>query len=98
MIMHLNRGCEGLAQYQLELQSTMLAAGIPVLAYEGNMADKRELDERQVVDRVEAFMESLGLTRCEKWEEGGETTPPHPNICSLDRFEKTGGAEKSAPP
>ncbi|MBI4288605.1 MAG: 2-hydroxyacyl-CoA dehydratase [Chloroflexi bacterium] len=65
MIMHLNRGCEGLGQYQLELRSAMLAAGIPVLAYEGNMADKRELDERQVVDRVEAFMESLGLKKLE---------------------------------
>ena len=61
--MHLNRGCEGLGQYQLEMRQAMLDAGVPVLAYEGNMADKRELDEAQVVDRMEAFMESLGLKR-----------------------------------
>ncbi|MBI4286956.1 MAG: 2-hydroxyacyl-CoA dehydratase [Chloroflexi bacterium] len=61
MIMHLNRGCEGHAQYQLEFRLGVQKAGIPVLTYEGNMADKREFDESQTLDRLESFMESLGL-------------------------------------
>ena len=39
--------------------------GISVMAYEGNMADKREIDERQILDRLDSFMESLGLNKLE---------------------------------
>ncbi|MBF8265660.1 MAG: benzoyl-CoA reductase, bzd-type, O subunit, partial [Dehalococcoidia bacterium] len=46
---------------QLEFRLGVQKAGIPVLTYEGNMADKREFDESQTIDRLEAFMESLGL-------------------------------------
>jgi benzoyl-CoA reductase subunit B len=65
MIMHLNRGCEGHAEGQLEFRLGLLKEGIPVLTYEGNMADKREFDQSQVLDRLESFMESLGLDRLE---------------------------------
>ncbi len=61
VVFHLNRGCEGMAQHQLETRLAMLEAGVPVVTYEGNMADKREFDEAQVRDRIESFMESLGL-------------------------------------
>ncbi|MFQ5826665.1 MAG: 2-hydroxyacyl-CoA dehydratase subunit D [Dehalococcoidia bacterium] len=65
MVVHLNRGCEGLAQYQLETRLALIKAGVPTLTYEGNMADKREFDEAQVIDRLESFMESLGLSKLE---------------------------------
>lgn len=63
MVMHLNRGCKGTAQAQLEGRLALQEAGFPVATYEGNMADPREFDEAQVVDRLEAFMESLGLDK-----------------------------------
>lgn len=65
VIFHLNRGCEGTAQLQLENRLAMVKAGIPVGSFEGNMADHREFDEAQTIDRIESFMESLGLTKLE---------------------------------
>ncbi len=62
-IIHLNRGCEGTAYGQMEARLALLKAGIPVMTYEGNMADKRELNEAQTLDRIDAFMESLGLKK-----------------------------------
>jgi benzoyl-CoA reductase/2-hydroxyglutaryl-CoA dehydratase subunit BcrC/BadD/HgdB len=44
-----------------EIRLILLNQGIPVLAFEHNMADRREFDEVQVMARLDAFMESLGL-------------------------------------
>ncbi|MEE8473665.1 MAG: 2-hydroxyacyl-CoA dehydratase family protein, partial [Dehalococcoidia bacterium] len=63
MVFHLNRGCEALALGQMENRLHLLKEGLPVMSYEGNTGDKREFDEAEVVDRVEAFMESLGLSK-----------------------------------
>lgn len=65
MIMHLNRGCEGMAFGQMENRLALLKAGYPVVTYEGNMADPREFDEVQALDRIEAFLQSLGLQKIE---------------------------------
>jgi benzoyl-CoA reductase subunit B len=62
-VIHLNRGCEGTAYGQMEARLQLLKAGIPVMTYEGNMADKREFNEAQTLDRIDAFMESLGLSK-----------------------------------
>jgi benzoyl-CoA reductase subunit B len=63
MIMHSNRGCPGLNFGQMENRLAMQSAGIPVIEYEGNSADKRELSEAQVLDRLDGFMESLGIKK-----------------------------------
>ncbi|MBI4288971.1 MAG: 2-hydroxyacyl-CoA dehydratase [Chloroflexi bacterium] len=63
VVMHLNRGCKGTGGYMLENRLSLVEAGIPVVAYEGNAADKRDFDEAQVIDRLESFVESQGLTR-----------------------------------
>lgn len=63
VIIHLNRGCEGTAFGQMENRLALVEAGVPVMTYEGNMADKREFSEAQTLDRIDAFMESLGLTK-----------------------------------
>ncbi len=65
VLMHLNRGCEGTAFGQMENRLALMKAGIPVVTYEGNMADKRDFDEAQTIDRIESFMESLGLSKLE---------------------------------
>ncbi|MBF8265691.1 MAG: hypothetical protein HW384_1555 [Dehalococcoidia bacterium] len=35
------------------------------MVYEASNADPRDLTESQVIDRMEAFLESLGLSRLE---------------------------------
>ncbi len=60
-----NRGCEGLSLGISETRVALINEGFPTMAYEANMADRREWDEAQVRDRLEAFMESLGLKRLE---------------------------------
>ncbi|MBF8265287.1 MAG: bcrB bzdO [Dehalococcoidia bacterium] len=62
-MMHLNRGCEGLVLGQMENRLALLKEHNPVTIYEGNSADKREFDESQVMDRLDAFMESLGMKK-----------------------------------
>jgi benzoyl-CoA reductase subunit B len=63
VLIHLNRGCEGTACGQLENRLALINAGIPTMTYEGNMADEREFDEAQVLDRLDAFLESLGVSK-----------------------------------
>lgn len=63
VIMHFNRGCEGISMQVAESKLAVSQAGIPILAYEGNMADDREFDEISTLSRVDAFMESLGLAK-----------------------------------
>jgi benzoyl-CoA reductase subunit B len=44
----------------MENRMALADAGIPVLTYEGNMGDSREVDMVQTLERIDAFMESLG--------------------------------------
>ncbi len=61
VILHYNRGCEGLSLSIAENRLGLMAAGIPVMTYEGNMADEREFDEANTLDRIDSFMAMLGL-------------------------------------
>ena len=63
VVIHLNRGCEGLAIGQMENRLALQRGGVPVMAYEGNMSDSQEFEQAQVLDTVDAFMESLGLKK-----------------------------------
>jgi benzoyl-CoA reductase subunit B len=44
----------------------LLAAGFPVMIFEGNMGDEREFDEARTVARIDSFMESLDVKRLEQ--------------------------------
>jgi benzoyl-CoA reductase subunit B len=44
VMIHMNRGCEGLSLGIMENRLGLAAAGIPVMTYEGNMGDEREFD------------------------------------------------------
>ena len=66
IILHLNRGCEGLTQGAMENRLALIESGLPVMTYEGNMGDKREFDEGQTLDRIDSFMERLGLKKLEE--------------------------------
>ena len=63
VIIHLNRGCEGTCNGVMENRLALSEAGIPVLTYEGNMGDPREVDIVQTMARLDAFMENLGLKK-----------------------------------
>ena len=63
VIIHLNRGCEGTAFGQMQIRLALIKADIPVLTYEGNMADSRDFDLPRTISRIDAFLESLGLER-----------------------------------
>jgi benzoyl-CoA reductase subunit B len=63
VMLHLNRGCEGLSIGIMENRLGLAAAGIPVMTFEGNMGDEREFDLVRTQNRVDSFMETLGLKR-----------------------------------
>lgn len=62
-MIHLNRGCEGMAMGQMEVAKAFMDKGIPTMTYEGNHADPREFDEQRTIVRIESFMETMGLEK-----------------------------------
>ncbi len=63
-IIHLNRGCEGTAQHQMEMKAALSKMGLPVMTFEGNMADERQFDKNRATRLIDLFItETLGLKR-----------------------------------
>jgi benzoyl-CoA reductase subunit B len=63
-ILHLNRGCEGTAQHQMQMKQALQKMGLPVMTFEGNMADEREFDEGRAQRLIDLFVkETLGLKK-----------------------------------
>jgi len=60
IMLHYNRGCEGLSVGIAENRLALIEQGFPVMTFEGNMGDEREFDEAQTVSRIDSFMETLG--------------------------------------
>lgn len=63
VMLHLNRGCEGLSLGIMENRMGIAKQGVPIMTFEGNMGDEREFDEVRTQARVDAFMEQLGLRK-----------------------------------
>jgi benzoyl-CoA reductase subunit B len=63
IILHYNRGCEGLSVGIAENRLGLIERGHKVMTYEGNMGDEREFDEKSVTQRMDIFLESLGLKK-----------------------------------
>jgi benzoyl-CoA reductase subunit B len=63
IILHYNRGCEGLSVGIAENRLGLLERGWKVMTYEGNMGDEREFDIGSVQNRFDIFLESLGLSK-----------------------------------
>lgn len=61
VMLHLNRGCEGLSTGIMQNRNGIAAAGIPIMTFEGNMGDEREFDEARTKERIDSFMETLDL-------------------------------------
>ncbi|MBI5360845.1 MAG: benzoyl-CoA reductase, bzd-type, subunit O [Planctomycetes bacterium] len=65
ILLHYNRGCEGLSLGIAENRLALQKAGYPVMTFEGNMGDEREFDEARTTARIDSFMETLGLKKLE---------------------------------
>ncbi len=63
ILLHYNRGCEGLSVGIAENRLGLLEAGFPVMTFEGNMGDEREFDMARTKARIDTFMETLGLSK-----------------------------------
>ncbi|MBI4713111.1 MAG: benzoyl-CoA reductase, bzd-type, subunit O [Planctomycetes bacterium] len=63
VMLHYNRGCEGLSLGIAENRLALQKAGFPVMTFEGNMGDEREFDETRTMARIDTFMETLGLKK-----------------------------------
>ncbi len=63
VLLHFNRGCEGLSLGIAENRLAIQKAGFPVMPFEGNMGDEREFDLTRTMTRIDAFMESLGVKK-----------------------------------
>ena len=63
ILLHYNRGCEGLSVGIAENRLGLIEAGYPVMTFEGNMGDEREFDLGRTKGRIDTFMETLGHTR-----------------------------------
>jgi benzoyl-CoA reductase subunit B len=63
IMLHYNRGCEGLSVGIAENRLALQGAGYPVMTFEGNMGDEREFDEGGTKARMDTFMETLGVKR-----------------------------------
>ncbi len=62
VMMHFNRGCEGLSLNVAEARRYLTEKGIPLVSYEGNNSDDREFDFAETIGRIDTFIETLGLS------------------------------------
>jgi benzoyl-CoA reductase subunit B len=65
VMLHYNRGCEGLTLGIAENRLALREAGFPTMTFEGNMGDSREFDETATLSRINSFMETLGMKKAE---------------------------------
>lgn len=63
VLLHYNRGCEGLSVHIAENRHGLIDAGVSVFPFEGNMGDEREFDYPGTLARLTAFFESMGLKK-----------------------------------
>jgi benzoyl-CoA reductase subunit B len=61
VMLHYNRGCEGLSLGIAENRLDLMKAGFHVMTFEGNMGDEREFDMNRTMARIDTFMETLGI-------------------------------------
>ncbi|MDP7469969.1 MAG: 2-hydroxyacyl-CoA dehydratase family protein, partial [Dehalococcoidia bacterium] len=66
VVFHIIRGCRAIDSHVAEAKLLVDHAGIPNTIYEGSHADPRDFDEVQVLDRLDAFLEGMGLTKMDE--------------------------------
>ncbi|MEE9202539.1 MAG: 2-hydroxyacyl-CoA dehydratase family protein [Dehalococcoidia bacterium] len=61
VVINNDRGCRGTSVGNMESVLALKRVGIPVISYEGNVTNPRELDANEYIRRMDSFLESLGL-------------------------------------
>ncbi|MDP6100399.1 MAG: 2-hydroxyacyl-CoA dehydratase family protein [Dehalococcoidia bacterium] len=62
VVINNDRGCRGTSVGNMESILALKKVGIPVISYEGNVTNPRELDANEYMRRLDSFLESLGLS------------------------------------
>lgn len=62
-VFNLAYDCKGMTSGQLEARLALQEEGLPTLLYEVSSCDPRDFDEVQVTDRLDSFLESIGLSK-----------------------------------
>lgn len=65
VVFHMDLGCKGIVPGHLEAKLALQKIGVPTFIYEGSNCDPRNLATFQVLDRMDSFLESLGLHKIE---------------------------------
>jgi len=63
VVFHLDLGCKMVSSVHMEARTALHRMGIPTMVYEASSSDPRDLSPAQLSDRMDSFLESLGLTR-----------------------------------
>ncbi|MFC1970147.1 2-hydroxyacyl-CoA dehydratase subunit D [Chloroflexota bacterium] len=63
VVMHFDHGCHGVPSGMPDCKLALDRCGIPNMTYESSNCDPRHFSEAQVVERLKAFFEAMGLTR-----------------------------------
>jgi benzoyl-CoA reductase subunit B len=62
-MLHQLRGCES-SVYDMEVRRIFAEAGVPVMQFQGSLADATDFDEVSVLGRIDAFLrDTIGLSR-----------------------------------
>jgi benzoyl-CoA reductase/2-hydroxyglutaryl-CoA dehydratase subunit BcrC/BadD/HgdB len=59
-VIHWNKSCKQMSIGEMEVKNALQELGIPVLVFEGDMADQRFYQEEQVKTKIDSFFEMLG--------------------------------------
>ncbi|MBN1255536.1 MAG: 2-hydroxyacyl-CoA dehydratase [Deltaproteobacteria bacterium] len=70
VVLMIDRGCKTLSAGQEEQIVELKDAGIPTMVYEGSHADFRDYNEIATLNRLDFFLESLGLKELDEFKEG----------------------------
>ncbi len=62
-VIHMDIGCRGMSAGMLEARMALEQEGVPTVIYESSNSDPRDFTPSQVADRLESFLERLGLSR-----------------------------------
>ncbi len=60
-VLHMDRGCKSLSGARVAARRLIQNRGLPAVLYDGDAADASRFNQAEVLDRLESFLESMGL-------------------------------------
>jgi benzoyl-CoA reductase subunit B len=65
-VLHMDRGCKSLSGARVAAKRLLKENGFPAMLYDGDAADISRFNQTEVLDRLESFLESMGLSPLKK--------------------------------